>query len=262
MTTKELPRIEMIVEARRQYVQERKALTPIEAVRALASLQKRPQPILSAISASADEKAAVTLIGQVNAYTGDATETREAARQLAENGVDAVSVLTDLEIEAHSLDRLVAVTGEVSLPVISQDVIVDEYQVVEARAAGASGLVLRSSILEPIPLRALVSATQRNRMTAIVEVSTLAELEQAIMISPYVIALSTIDPLTGEPVSTPLEEMRTLIPPHIHVMLAERLGTLDEVEIAAMLKVDAVLIADNLLLDPYYATELHALLRR
>ena len=45
-------------------------------------------------------------------------------------------------------------------------------------------------------------------------------------------------------------------------MLAERLGTLDEVEMAAALKVDAVLIADNLLFDPYYATELRALLRR
>lgn len=262
MTTKELPRIEMIVEARRQYVQERKALTPIEAMRALASLQKRPQPILNAISASVDEKAAVTLIGQVSACPGDTAETGADARQLAESGVDAISVLTDLEIEAHSLDRLVAVTGDVSLPVISQDVIVDEYQVVEARAAGASGLVLRSSILEPIPLRALVSATQRNRMTAIVEVSSMSQLEQAVNISPYVIALSMIDPLTGEPVSTPLEAMRALIPPHIHVMLAERLGTLDEIEMAVALKVDAVLVADNLLFDPYYRLALHTLLQR
>lgn len=262
MTTKELPRIEMIVAARRQYVQERKALTPIEAVRALASLQKRPQPILSAVTTTADEKAAVTLIGQVNGYVRDAAETGSDARQLADSGVDAIAVLTDLEIEGHSLDRLVSVTGEVVLPVISHDVIIDEYQVVEARAAGASGLVLRSSILEPIPLRALVSATQRNRMTAIVEVSTMAQLEQAIGISPYVIALSMIDPMTGEPVSRPLEEMRALIPPHIHVMLAERLGTLDEVEMAARLRVDAVMVADNLLLDADYAAELRALLRR
>ena len=262
MTTKELPRLEMIVEARRQYVLERKALTPIEAVRALASLQKRPQPILSAITTSADEKAAITLIGQVSAYTSDAGETGADARQLAASGVDAVSVQTDLDVEAHSLNRLVTVTGDVSIPVISQDVIVDEYQVVEARAAGASGLVLRSSILEPIPLRALVSATQRNRMTAIVEVSSVAQVEQAISISPYVIALSSTNPMSGEPVSTPLPELRALIPPHIHVMLVDRLGTLDEVEMAVNLRVDAVMVAGNLLFDPYYASELKILLRR
>ena len=51
--------LEMIIASKRQALQQRKAKTPIDAVRALASMQRRPQPILSTVGAH------VTLIGQV-----------------------------------------------------------------------------------------------------------------------------------------------------------------------------------------------------
>ncbi|MEZ4671039.1 MAG: hypothetical protein R3E39_24305 [Anaerolineae bacterium] len=262
MTTKEMPRIEMIVAARQQYVQERRSLTPIEAVRALASLQRRPQPILTTINQAIGEQTAVTLIGKMASHMGDLTTASDEARRLAETGIDAVMVQTDMDIESPGLNWLVTVTNAVSIPIISRDIIVDEYQVVEARAAGASSLVLYASVLEPTLLRSLVSATQRNRMTAIVDVNNRTQIEQANTINPYVIALSQTDPLTGEQVDTSLRDMRTLIPSHIRVMLSDTLHSLEAVETAVNLEVDAVIVDSNLLSDSYCLREIHTLLRR
>ncbi|MBN8621496.1 MAG: hypothetical protein J0L63_21465 [Anaerolineae bacterium] len=264
MATRELiPRLEIIVAARRHYVSARKAQTPIEAVRALASMQKRPQPVLSGIRG---DTAAITLIGQirgeVDSHPGDVTEPGALAKRLEDAGVDAIALFTDNYMDTNGLDMLVDVVRQVNVPVISEDVVIDEYQVVEARAAGASALLLRSSILEPQLLRSLVSATQRNRMTAVVEASTLAEVEYALSLSPYVIALSSRNPLTGQPNNTPIQQLRTVIPSSQRIMLAESLDTLEEAEMAAALNVDAVLVNCDLITDPISAAALNKILRR
>lgn len=260
MPTKELvPSLEMIVTAKRQYVSERRSQTPIEAVRALASMQKRPQPVLNAVVPR--DITPVLLIGQIRRRDSSLSMAGAAAR-MTNIGVDAVALFTDDRLHGSGLDDLVLVTSEVDVPVVSQDVIVDEYQVVEVRAAGASALVLRSAALKPAELRLLVSATQRNRMTAIVEVSTPSEVEYALSINPYVIAISQRQFWSGEANPIPARELRTMIPPPTRVMLADSLQTLEEVRAALVLDVDAVLVDEGLLMDHRQAGELMALLRR
>ncbi len=261
MATRELiPRLEIIAAARRQYVVERKSQTPIEAVRALASMQKRPLPILTAVPT--DEQTPVTLIAQVRIAASDGVELESLARDLAAAGADALSLFTDDGLQPHGLDDLVALTRAVNLPVISQDVYVDEYQIVEARAAGASALVLRASTMGNDLLRTLISTTQRNRMTAIVEVNSVEEGIYAQSLSPYVIAISQIDAWTGEASSTPAADLRAAITGTTRVILAESLATLDDVQSAVDLQVDAVIVEPDFLLNPLYRTDLHHILRR
>src|SRR5688500_10750561 len=192
MSTKDLiPQAEVVIAAKRQALAERRARTPIEAVRALASMQKRPQPVLNTVTADAQ----VVLIGQIKYTPAQGNNTLDydpvaSALRYAKAGVEAVSLLTDETLYQGGLDDLVLVSRAVTVPVISQDFILDEYQIVEARAAGASALLLTSAVLEPPLLRTLVSATQRNRMTAIVEIHTAKELEYALRLSPYVIGIS------------------------------------------------------------------------
>src|SRR2546422_661011 len=71
------------------------------------------------------------------------------ARAYVRGGAVAVSVLTD---EAHfggSLDDLARVAAAVPVPVLRKDFILDELQIMEARAAGASAVLLIARILEP-----------------------------------------------------------------------------------------------------------------
>jgi len=262
MATKELtPQLDVILAAKRQYLQERKAKTPIEAVRALASMQKRPQPVLSTVM----QDAPVMLIGQIR-YAPESDRLSggydpvASAVKMVKNGVDAVALFTDETLYQGGLDDLVLVSRAVSVPVISQDYVLDEYQVVEARAAGASALMLRASILEPSLLRTLVSATQRNRMTAIVEVRSSAEMETAFKLSPYVIGIHPRDFRSSENGSG--WRIRPASPPNIRLMVTQGLKTIDEVQAAVGMGVDAVLVDECLLDNAEQVADLQYALRR
>jgi indole-3-glycerol phosphate synthase len=265
MATKELvPQIDVIIAAKRQYLQERKSQTPIEAIRALASMQKRPQPVLSAVTADTP----VMLVGNIKyamPQTGPLMSTYDPvglALRYTRAGMDAVTLFTDESLYQGGLDDMVLVSRAVNVPLISQDYILDEYQVVEARAAGASALVLCSTIVTPSDLRVLVSATQRNRMTAIVEVRNQQEIEYALSLSPYVIGLSGRDLHSRDVTTSHLPELRALIPSSIRVMLMDPLRTLDEVHMAVSMGVHAIVIDEALLDSEGNRDDLDKILRR
>ena len=264
MSTKDLiPQAEVVIAAKRQALAERKSRTPIEAVRALASMQKRPQPVLNTVTADAQ----VVLIGQIKYLPPQNNSTLDydpvaAALRYAKVGIEAISLLTDETLYQGGLDDLVLVSRAVTVPVISQDFILDEYQIVEARAAGASALILTSAVLEPPLLRTLVSATQRNRMTAIVEIHTPEELEYALRLSPYVIGISNCDPWTHEYTDDNISRLRPLIPPNVNVMGTDGLGTLDEIERVVRLGVHALNVRETVLDDPEQLIQLKAVLSR
>jgi indole-3-glycerol phosphate synthase len=258
-----IPQAEIVIAARRQALMERKSKTPIEAVRALASMQKRPQPILNSVS----QDVPILFIGQIK-YSATKLEIQNesydpvaTALRYAKNGFDAVALFTDEALYEGGLDDLVLISRAINLPVISQDYILDEYQIVEARAAGASALILSSAILEQTSMRALVSSTQRNRMTAIVEVCTPGELEYALSLSPYVIGITNRNPITGEIMSEQISQLRELIPPNIRVMLTDGLGSPEEMAVAAELKVDAVLITETILDGTHQIENLKSIMR-
>jgi indole-3-glycerol phosphate synthase len=258
-----MPQLKAIIALKQQRLLDRKSKTPIQAVRALASLQKRPQPVLSTIT----HNAPVVIIGQIKyklAQTGLLTDSYDpvsAALRYVQERVDAVSLFTDETGYMGGLDDMVLVSRAVDIPVISEDYILDEYQIVESRAAGASALVLSAAVADPPTLRSLVSATHRNRMTAIVEVRSRQELEYAISLSPYVIGLGNRDSSLRSQFGL-IQELRSLVPDNMRVMPMAALKTLDEVTAAIGLGIDAMLVRETILQDPVQSAQLHELARR
>ncbi len=261
MTTKKLTaHLSTIITAKRLALEERKTRTPIEAVRALATMQERPSPILSTV---ADAGEPVIIIGQVKHNVSDnghvVYDPVGAALRFVHKSVDAIALFTDQIIYENGLDDLMLVARAIDLPVISQDYILDSYEIVEARAAGASAVVLSSAVLDNETLRRLISDTQRNRMTAIVEVHNEDELRYALSLSPHVIGLSSDNPFTPE-IELDLDatrRLRDLIPNHIRVMVMEKLRTVADFELIAGLDVDAIMVDENFLDRTKNATHLH-----
>jgi indole-3-glycerol phosphate synthase len=251
MTTNKLtPALTTIIAAKRYYLGQRKTKTPIEAVRALASMQKRPSPILSTVT-SVDEP--VVIIGHVKHNLGVngsvVYDPVGSALRYVHKGIDAVSLFTDQIVYEDGLDDLMFVANAIEQPVISQDYILDEYEIIEARAAGASALLLSAAVLDNETLRRMISDTQRNLMTAIVQVHNADELRYAISLSPHVISLSSDNPFTPE-VELDLEmtrRLRDMIPSHTRVMVSENLKTMADVAAIASLDVDAIMISEQLL---------------
>jgi indole-3-glycerol phosphate synthase len=95
-------------------------------------------------------------------------------------GAAAISVLTEPTFFDGSLDHLQAVREAVDVPVLRKDFIVTEYQLLEARAAGADAVLLIVAALQPDELKELITRAAEHRLDALVEVHALSELAPAL----------------------------------------------------------------------------------
>jgi indole-3-glycerol phosphate synthase len=102
------------------------------------------------------------------------------ARRYQEGGAAAISVLTEPTFFDGSLDHLSAVRAAVDLPLIRKDFIVDEYQLLEARAAGADAALLIVAALDQQELLRLQLRAQDLGLATLIEVHDEDELRRAI----------------------------------------------------------------------------------
>ena len=135
------------------------------------------------------------------------------ARAYAAHGAAAVSVLTDEKFFQGSLEHLRAVRAQVELPLLRKDFTVDEYQLWEARAAGADAVLLIIAILEPPHLRDLGAAAKGLGLAALVECHTAAEVDAALAADARIIGINHRDLRTFETrIETTLEPLARIPP--------------------------------------------------
>jgi indole-3-glycerol phosphate synthase len=234
----------------RQIVEQRKKEVPLKGIRALASMQTRPIDLASTLRESAE----TVLIVQLKRRAPEMQKPLETydpgmmAKNFVANGARAICVATNPKFYLGDVMDLILVKQSVLVPVIRQDLIYDEYQIVEARAAGADGVVLIAAMLPPEKLRELISITQRNRMTEVVQVQDREELLMALQFEPRVIAISNRDMRN---LSVHLENtlhLRNLIPPHIRVISMGGLWTAEDVARVRTANLDAILVGQVLLM--------------
>jgi len=98
------------------------------------------------------------------------------AKGYAAAGAAAISCLTEPTFFDGSLEHLSAVHAAVNVPVLRKDFIVSEYQILEARAGGASAVLLIVAALTPAELRTLTEQARAAGLDALVEVHNEDEL--------------------------------------------------------------------------------------
>jgi indole-3-glycerol phosphate synthase len=102
------------------------------------------------------------------------------AKTYQQHGADCVSVLTDQPYFQGNLDHLRQVRAAVGLPLLRKDFIIDTYQVVEARVAGADAVLLIAECLDDTLLRELYDAVIELGMTPLVELFEPANLPRVL----------------------------------------------------------------------------------
>ena len=102
------------------------------------------------------------------------------AAAYADAGAAAVSVLTEPTFFDGSLEHLSGVRAAVSVPILRKDFIVSEYQLLEAKAAGADAVLLIVSALRPVELKVLHDHARRMGLDVLVEVHDATELAIAL----------------------------------------------------------------------------------
>lgn len=117
--------------------------------------------------------------------SGD-TSRVDRAKQYARGGAAAISVLTEPERFDGELDHLEEVVAAVSadkIPVMRKDFLVDEAQVLEAKAAGASGVLLIAAILSDKQLTAMLDCAFDLELFVLLEAFDETDLERAVRVS-------------------------------------------------------------------------------
>jgi len=157
-------------------------------------------------------------------------------------GAVAVSVLTD---EAHfggSIEDLRRVAASITVPVLRKDFVIDELQISEARAAGASAVLLIARVLTPAQLDGLARGVRRRGMTPLIEVHALRELDAALAAGPGVVGVNARDLDTFVVDLRAAEETVRRIPPEVTVVAESGIETHEDVERLARAGADFVLV--------------------
>ncbi len=170
----------------------------------------------------------------------------ERAALYAASGASAISVLTDGPYFGGSLRDLKAAAEQCALPVLRKDFILDEVQILEARAAGAAAVLLIVRALGRPQLATLIRYAAELGLDALVEVHTARELDSALEAGAELIGVNSRD-LDTFRVDTGTAWRLIAQIPNDRVAVAESglLGQSDVLE-AAQAGADAVLIGTAL----------------
>ncbi len=112
------------------------------------------------------------------------------ARAYAAGGAAAISVLTEQRRFGGSLEDLRAVRAAVDVPILRKDFIVEPYQLLEARAAGADLALLIVAALDDDTLRALHDTARELGLTPLIEVHDEAETERAVALGAELVGVN------------------------------------------------------------------------
>lgn len=169
------------------------------------------------------------------------------ARSYAAGGAAAISVVTEPKHFEGSISDLVTVARNVEIPILRKDFIVDEYQIVEASAAGASAILLIVASLSRDELRGLHAIATEYGLDTLVEVHDETEIQIATDVGAKIIGVNNRD---LHSLDVTLDTSRKLIAnkPEGILMVAESgITTRAEIDELRNLGYDAFLIGETLM---------------
>lgn len=175
-------------------------------------------------------------------------------------GAAAMSVLTDTPFFGGSLDDFRLVRAATSLPLLRKDFIIDPYQVIEARAAGADALLLIVAALRDKDLRELLAETHRLGMEALVEAHDADEVARAVAAGARVVGVNNRDLRTFHMNMDLAVSMRPRVPEDCVMVAESGIRTAEDVRRMRAAKVDAILVGESLMQAPDPALALRELL--
>ena len=254
--------LDKIVAAKREELAESKRAAPFAEVRQTAANQPPPLDLSGALTGGG-----IRLIAEVKKASPSRGllspnfDPVRLAETYVSNGAAAVSCLTDprFQGELAHLSSIKQSGTSKNAPVLRKDFIFDPYQVYEARAADADGILLIVAILEPSQLKELMEIARSLQMQCLVEVHDESELETAAETGAEIIGINNRDLHTF---TTDLAVTRRLAPlvPDGRVIVSESgIFTPDDLRLLESVRVNAVLVGEAIVTAPDVAAKVREL---
>ena len=248
--------LDRILDNTAREVEGRKARTPLADLERETATQPTPLSMTNALR-STD----VTVIAEVKRASPSKGEiapgidAAEVAQEYITGGASGISVLTDERFFSGSLDDLRAVAAVAhnplhATPVLRKDFVIDPYQVIEARAAGADCILLIVAALDDERLTSLLQEAHDLGMDVLVEVHAEAELDRALTVGATLIGVNSRDLRTFTVDLATIERLAARVPPHVTLVGESGIRTREDVERLRQAGVHAVLVGETLMRAP------------
>lgn len=172
------------------------------------------------------------------------------AQSYARSGAAAISCLTDKRFFQGELAYLTSIKEHLreidkEVPVLRKDFIYHEYQVYEARMAGADALLLIVAVLSDSEIKALYDLTYRLGMQALVEVHNEEEVERALAFDAHIIGVNNRDLRTFQVDIENTARLRAMLPPGKIVVGESGIRNTKDVQKMAAMGCDAILVGET-----------------
>jgi indole-3-glycerol phosphate synthase len=171
----------------------------------------------------------------------------ELARELEGAGAVALSVLTDEEFFQGSLGNLREASAAVSIPCLRKDFIVDEFQLVEARANAADAILLIVAALSFAELGALASGARERGLDVLCEVHDGDELQRALDAGCDLIGVNSRDLRTFRVDLATAVELAEKIPAGVVRVAESGIHSSSDLERLRAVGYDAFLVGESLM---------------
>ncbi len=245
--------LDTIVAHKRQEISEHKQRVPVLELAARA--HERSDPLDLAAALRGDTVSLIAEIKRASPSKGALASDLRAevlARTYAENGASAISVLTDERFFSGTLADLETVKEFLSregwlIPVLRKEFILDPYQVVEARAHGADGVLLIVRILSDRELANLYSETCRWGMTSLVEVHDEHDIERALRLGAPVIGINNRNLSDFSTDLAVFGQLRSFLPGSAVAIAESGIGSAQDVARVQAMGARAVLVGEALI---------------
>ncbi|OPZ15677.1 MAG: Indole-3-glycerol phosphate synthase [candidate division BRC1 bacterium ADurb.BinA364] len=262
-----LPNIlERILARKRIEVAEAKARLPLEDVLRQASAAPPPRDFAAALRGCAD-MAVIAEVKKASPSKGIIRadfDPAAIARAYEAHGATAVSCLTDETFFQGSLDIFRSVRAAIDLPMLRKEFVIDEYQIHEARAAGADAVLLIVSILGDEELERFRGLIDSHGMAALVEAHSRKDAERAAQAGATLVGVNNRD-LASPDFRTDVrhtEAILPFLPPNAIRVSESGIRHAADVDYLRGLGIDAILVGEQLMRQPDPGSAIDELLGR
>lgn len=238
-----------IIIRKREEIAERKAQRPITQLTKAAESAGGVRGFTSALQRKLgrNESAVIAEIKKASPSKGIIRpdfDPPAIARSYERGGAACLSVLTDIDFFQGSDGYLVAARNACGLPVIRKDFIIDEYQVVEARALGADCILLIVAALDQATLVKLYKLATDLEMDVLVEVHDRNEMRRALALQPPMVGINNRDLRTFETSLETTLGMLDMLPADCFAVTESGIHSRQDVELMLDHKVGAFLVGE------------------
>ena len=169
----------------------------------------------------------------------------DVAKGYQNAGVSGMSVLTDGPFFGGSLDDLLLARAAVTMPLLRKEFIVDEYQIIEAKAHGAAAILLIAASLKSQEIQQFASLAKQLGMDVLCEAHNAAEVHKSIVPQVDMIGINNRNLKTFEVSLDTSKTLSTLIPDEFVKVSESGISTIDAISELLPYGYQGFLIGEN-----------------